>query len=112
MVLVVCALFGWAALSTAVATERRVPAEYATIQEAIDACVDGDVVSIADGVYAGAGNVFLRFDGRAITVRSENGPENCIIDCEHTTPFGFYFGSGEGPDSVVEGLTIMRSCFD
>lgn len=49
-----CALT-WAAIP-ARSDELRVPAEYATIQAAVDASVDGDVVLIADGVYTGAGN--------------------------------------------------------
>ncbi|MHC4646474.1 MAG: hypothetical protein ACYTBJ_13315, partial [Planctomycetota bacterium] len=49
------------------------------------------------------------FGGKAITVRSENGPANCIVDCQGTAPEphrGFYFHSGEGTSSVVEGFTI------
>ena len=86
----------------------HVPAEYATIQEAIDASLDlGDIVLIADGTYTGLGNKDLVCNGRAITVRSENGPDTCIIDCEYNGR-GFLFECSEGPDSVVEGLTIMH----
>ena len=44
-------------------------------------CVDGDTVLVADGIYTGWLNKNLTFDGLAITVRSENGPDDCIIDC-------------------------------
>ena len=74
-----------------------------TIQAGIDAA--GGTVVVADGVYTGAGNKDLDFGGAAITVRSANGPDNCIIDCEGEGR-GFYFHSGEGPDSVLEGMTI------
>jgi hypothetical protein len=30
----------------------------------------------------GLGNKDLDFKGKAITVKSDNGPENCVIDCE------------------------------
>jgi parallel beta-helix repeat protein len=77
------------------------------IQEGIDAAMDGDTVEIADGTYTGAGNKNLDFAGKAITVRSENGPDNCIIDCEGDGR-GFYFHGAEGPDSIVQGLTITN----
>ena len=38
------------------AEDRYVPADYPTIQSAIDASVEGDVVIVADGVYSGPGN--------------------------------------------------------
>ncbi|MFG0253393.1 MAG: right-handed parallel beta-helix repeat-containing protein, partial [Phycisphaerales bacterium JB038] len=89
-----------------------VPDQYATIQAAIDAALDGDVIEIADGVYTGAGNKNLDFGGRAITVRSAAGdPECCIIDCEQDGR-GFYFHSGETPDARLEGLTIRNGYVD
>ncbi|MHC4500480.1 MAG: right-handed parallel beta-helix repeat-containing protein, partial [Planctomycetota bacterium] len=87
-----------------------VPTDYETIQAAIDAAIDGDIVLVADGTYSGPGNENIDFFGKAITVRSENGPENCII---HPYPIsgtrrGFYFHRNEGPDSVLQGFTITN----
>ncbi len=85
-----------------------VPSEYPTIQAAIDAAVDGDVVEIADGSYTGKGNRNLDFTGKSITLRSVSGdPMLCTVDCERNGR-GFYFHSGERPDSTVEGLTIAN----
>ncbi|MBU0640494.1 MAG: hypothetical protein KKB50_16650 [Planctomycetes bacterium] len=82
------------------------------IQEGIDAAVDGDEVVILDGVYQGIGNRNIDFAGNAITVRSDSGdPTTCIIDCE-SAGRGFYFHSGEGADSVVDGLTITNGYAD
>jgi len=78
-----------------------------TIQGGIDAAKDGDTVLVADGTYTGEGNKNLDFGGKAIIVRSENGPDNCIIDCEDDGR-GFYFHNGEGADSVVSGFTITH----
>ena len=79
---------------------RLVPDEYATIQDAIDAAVDGDVVIVAPATYTGDGNRDIDFYGKAITVRSENGPANCIIDCQ-SSGRGFYFRN-EDENSIVD----------
>jgi hypothetical protein len=93
----------------------RVPEDYPTIQAAIDAAVEGDVIVIADGIYTGDGNRDIDFLGKAITVRSENGPENCVIDCEgsEVEPHrGFYLFRAEKQDSVIDGLTIINGYSD
>ena len=84
-----------------------VPNEYQTIQAAIDAALDGDTVLVADGIYRGSGNKNILFNGKAITVKSENGPENCIIDCEYSGR-GFNFINEEGENSVLSGFTIIN----
>lgn len=87
------------------------PADFNTIQAAIDDSNNGDTIIVADGIYTGEGNRDIDFLGKAITLRSENGPENCIIDCNgtHYEPHrGFYFHSGEDANSVLEGFTITN----
>jgi len=87
----------------------HVPIEYPTIQEAIDVAGPGETVWVADGVWQGEGNRDLDFKGKAITVRSEYGPEHCVIDCQGSVEeprYGFYFHNGEGATSVLNGFTI------
>ncbi len=87
----------------------RVPSGYPTIEAAINAARNGDVVLVEDGVHTGLGNRDISFYGKAITVKGENGPQNCIIDCQgtETDPHrGFVFLDGEGADSIVDGLTV------
>jgi parallel beta-helix repeat protein len=88
-----------------------VPSVYPTIQDAIDAAADGDIVVVAPGTYTGPGNRDIDFLGKAITVRSENGPEICVIDCNGTQAEprrGFYFRSGEDANSIVDGFAITN----
>jgi len=105
----ILAAFGLLLLGLATATANadtiHVPGDYPTIQAGIDAAQDGDTVLVADGTYQGVGNYDLDFLGKAITVRSANGPNRCVIDCEELG-LGFYFRTDEGPDAVVQGFTI------
>ena len=78
-----------------------------TIQEAIDAASDTDEIVVSDNIWTGPGNRGLDFGGKAITVRSENGPAGCIIDCGGLGQ-AFYFHSGETSNSVVQGFTIKN----
>jgi len=88
----------------------HVPIEYPTIQAAIDAAPPmGETVWVADGVWQGEGNRDLDFGGRQLIVRSEFGPEHCVIECAGSVEeprYGFYFHNGEGADSAVNGFTI------
>ena len=81
--LVVLALvlsLGIAALSTAGTVEANpgtiyVPDAYGTIQEAVDHASAGDTIIVRDGIYTE--NVDVGVDN--LTIQSENGPDNCIV---------------------------------
>jgi len=88
-----------------------VPADYPTIQEAIDHALDGDTILVADGVYTGPGNYDIEGYGLPFTLKAVNGPDNCIIDC--AGPAGeyrqaFIFTRCEPNETVIEGLTIRN----
>ena len=81
------------------------------IQSGIDAAVGGDSVTVSDGIYKGAGNRDISFNGKAILLRSQNGADSTIIDCEgaEATPRrGCIFNSGETLASILEGFTIIE----
>jgi hypothetical protein len=97
------------------AVEIQVPAEQPTIQAGLDAAVNGDTVTVADGLWTGAGNRDLVFNGKEVLLRSANGAALCTIDCQgsQATPHrAFSFESGEGPGSVVQGFTLTGGYAD
>ncbi|NLH16493.1 MAG: hypothetical protein GX455_07940, partial [Phycisphaerae bacterium] len=94
------------------------PGGYSTIQAAINASEDGDVVVVMPGIYTDDGNRDLTFGGRKITVQSID-PTNpdvvaaTVINCQGATENrhrGFLFNTNETNDSIVDGLTIINGC--
>jgi hypothetical protein len=84
------------------------PGTLGGIQGAINEAQAGDVIELTDGVFSGSGNRDIDFMGKAITVRSQSGnAETCTIDCE-SAGRGFYFHTGEGFTSMLEGVTILH----
>ena len=109
-IIVLAGIILFANIATAI--ERHVPSEYATIQAAIDASSNDDVVIIAPGTYSGAGNKDLDFAGKAITVKSTNPDDSAVvaatvIDCGNSGR-GFSFHSGENANSILDGVTIRN----
>ncbi len=88
-----------------------------TIQAGIDTVDDGGTVFVEPGTYTGEGNHDIDFRGKAVTVRSIDPSDPSIvaatvIDIESTAAdphYGFIFDSGEGADSVLDGVTITNS---
>jgi len=77
------------------------------IQPAMDTADTYGIIQIADGMYTGAANRDLNFQGKALFLTSENGAEHCIIDCEEQGR-GFIFTNNETFHSVVKGLTVKN----
>ena len=90
----------------------HVPSNYSTIGAAIAVARNGDQVAIADGTYTGSGNHNLDTLGKAIAIRSENGPTNCIIDCQGQDSTNlFRIATQEGPGTVIDGLTFKDTYY-
>ena len=104
LIAVLSAFSGITVIKTpAQAATLNVPAQYAGIQQAIDASADGDTVLIAPGTYPGQ----INFRGKAITVTSSGGPTNTAIDSMGAGNV-VVFDSGETQSSEISGLTLQN----
>lgn len=79
-----------------------VPGDYPTIQIAINIAVTGDEVVVAPGMYFET----LDLGGKAITLRSSGGPDVTTVNAFGQFDSAIHAISGEGPDTVLEGLTF------
>ncbi len=80
---------------------------YQTVQYAIGTAVNGDIITLQDGIYTGAGNVNISTQGKQLIVQSENGPLFTTIDCE----FGeraFKINQGETMSTIIKGIQIIN----
>ncbi|MBD3236685.1 MAG: hypothetical protein GF330_08275, partial [Candidatus Eisenbacteria bacterium] len=84
--------------------------DYATIQEAVNACADGDTIELGDGMFTGEGNRDISWQGKHLVIRSQSGDADaCVIDCEggQTEPHrAFVIEDGDGSSLVLENLTL------
>ena len=83
----------------------NVPADYTTIQAAVDVASNGDEILVAPGTYTGTGDEVVSTDGKAITIKASGTPEETIIDGEGARRV-LLCSSSEGADTIIEGFTI------
>ncbi len=79
-----------------------VPGDYPSIQTAIGAASDGDVVCVAAGTYQEQVDLL----GKAITVTGVTGGLTVIDAGGFARPVSFE--TSEGPDSILQGFTIRN----
>jgi predicted outer membrane repeat protein len=85
--------------------------DFPTIQAAVDAAADGDIIELTDGTFTGDGNRDVDLLNKSLTVRSQGGPEVCIIDCDGSASEphrAFVQRLPAEPDPVLEGMTIVN----
>jgi len=93
----------------------HVPGDSTTIQAGIDGAAVGDTIRVADGHYTGEGNRDLDFGGRALVLKSANGPEATVIDCAgDSTTFhrAMIVEPVSGGVPVIKGFTIIGGYAD
>lgn len=81
----------------------RIPQDYQTIQQGINASVAGDLVLVSPGTYPEQVN----FNGKAIELLSESGPALTMIDPVQSGTC-VTFNSGETLTSILSGFTLTR----
>jgi parallel beta-helix repeat protein len=101
--LAVTLFLAFALAPVALAVTRHVPADYPTIQAAIDAAVDGDTVLVAPGTYVER----INFKGKAILVTNSGGASVTTIDGDQKGTV-VTFWTSETSASMLSGFTITR----
>lgn len=85
--------------------------DYPTIQAAVNASQDGDVIELASGAFTGAGNRNVVVSRKILTIRSQTGdPSDCVIDCQHAGR-AFTFDLHDW-GAAMEGVTITNGSAD
>ncbi len=80
-----------------------VPGDYAWLQDAVDAAGPGELVCVEPGTHVSN----LTFPGVAFHLLGVAGPRFTLLDGAQQAPVA-QFASGDGPDTVLEGFTLLH----
>ncbi len=96
--LALCVVVFFIQVSDVLSAQIHVPGMYATIQEGVDAAVNGDMVIVADGTYVE--NIRVN---KSLIIRSENGAIQTFVQAQDSARHVFNISADQ---VVIEGFTI------
>ena len=87
--------------------DDNAPADFTTIQAAINDANNGHTVEVQPGTYTGESNRDIDLLGKAITLRGNDGPGDGVINCQGPPSHprrAFVFHNSEGPNSAANAF--------
>jgi len=108
LTIIFCAVLLLLSLHQAQAKIIHVPADSSTIQGGINGAVNGDTVLVAPGTYY----EHINFNGKAILVTSESGPQNTTMSRLVDASPIVTFSSGEDTTSILDGFCVSDATGD
>lgn len=112
MVLLFLLMQGPVAFATIWHVEEDGTGDLPTIQDAINAASNDDIVELGNGTFRGTGNRDINLLGKVIVVRSaSDNPDLCTLDIEgqlNDNHRGFLLANQEGPGTGFRGFTIRN----
>ena len=90
-------------VSLAFGATINVPGDYTTIQAAVNAAVNGDVIVVAPGTY----NEYVRVYTKQVVITSSDGPEVTVIHAAYSSsPAIYLYNNPKGTE--ISGFTITN----
>ena len=81
---------------------------YNNLSSPLNAARDGDYILVHNGIYAGSSSTNIKFGGKQILMRSENGAEHTKLDCRNSGN-GLKFDDLETEASIIQGFMITAA---
>ena len=82
-------------------------ADFDNIQAAVDAASDGDEIVVMPGTYTGSGDYAVNMNGKAILLRSQQGPDKTIISGQGQRVV-IFCGNNETSSTTISGFKIVQ----
>jgi hypothetical protein len=97
---------------TSLAATINVPADYTTIQAAVDAASDGDEIVIAPGTYTGNDDAVVDLGSKQLTLRGSGSADSILIDGEFSRRAVIAGTNSPNTGSTIQNLTLTKGFGD